>query len=223
MSVVFCQDPNQCTFPKVLQLQEADAQWNTWEMAKDTDKSLFYMVFDHVLHIRIATKFMCNFRTSTTRQNRADALVKSLKKADEKTLAEEASKLGTDMNRFGAMDVDMFAEGAAMLKAGVDPHNAFADMNASIPEFTALLTKKPEKKTKADGNEADEVETDDDEDGDAAKKCKRGDPNWWARDEYILAKEAEVQTLVKADADKFCVAHSELLKLYTAARLRSMS
>ena len=78
--------------------------------------------------------------------NRADALTKAVKKADAGLVAEEGKKLGQDMNRFGDAEVDFFAEGQTMVRAGVDPHDAFADLSASSPDVTSLLTTKDKTK-----------------------------------------------------------------------------
>ena len=120
-SVVFGEDPNQCTYLKVLQLQEADAQWNKWEMERETDRSIFWMMLDHVLHIRISVRYTMDFRTSSTRQNRAEALIKSIKRPDSSKLAEEANKPGTGMESFGDMNVDMNAEAFAMVNLAPTP------------------------------------------------------------------------------------------------------
>lgn len=218
--VVFGEDPNQCTYPKVLQLQEADAQWNKWEMERETDRSIFWMMLDHVLHIRISVRYTMDFRTSSTRQNRAEALIKSIKRADSSKLAEEANKLGTGMESFGDMNVDMHAEAFAMVKSGADPQSAFADLAASIPDVTSMLTKK-KKKGDGQGDEGDEGSEDALED-DEPEKAKRGDPTWWAREEYILATETELEALVTADALKIERGFRELLKTHQAACLHSM-
>ena len=63
-----------------MQLSEADSQWGEWEANKNTDRSLLYMIMDDELYFRVATKCMMNHRTSSTRQNRAHALIKAVKR-----------------------------------------------------------------------------------------------------------------------------------------------
>lgn len=173
------------------------------------------------LAYRVAVRYTMNFRTTSVRQNRAEALVKSIKKADAATVSIEGKRLGSGMDKFGEEEVDMHADAFQLAKSGVDPHAAFADMAASIPDVTSLLTKKKKKKGE-DGNDADDEDGEDGSDAETPEgKPKRGDPTWWARDEYILAKETEVQALVSGDAEKFETAVKELKKYYQAACLHS--
>ena len=209
------QDPNQCTFPQVLQLMEADARWNEMESSRHSDPTIFSMVLDGVVHIRIAVRYTMNFRTSTMRQNRAEALVKTVKKADEKMLAEEAAKLGSDLNKFGSEEVDFQSDARAFMASGSQPHMAFADAAATIPDIRSLLPEKKKKDDAADGDDDGDDDDDDDTDDDK-KKPKRGDPDWWARDEFVLSKEAEISSMVKVEDDKFMQALSELRTAHKA-------
>ena len=61
-------------------MPEPEAQWCQWEMQKDKDASIFWMLHEGVLYIRVAIKFSLNFHTTSVRQNGADALLKSVKK-----------------------------------------------------------------------------------------------------------------------------------------------
>ena len=123
------------------------------------------------------------------------------------------------MNRFGDAEVDFFTEGQTMVRAGVDP--TMPSQTCQLPSQTShrcwpRSTK--QKKEAADGEEDEEEEA-----SEVEAKPKRGDPDWWAREEFILAKEGEVQGLVKADDEKLCQAYAELLERHQASCLYSMS
>ena len=157
-----------------------------------------------------------NFRTSTLRQNRAEALVKTVKKADEHILSKEAAKLGSNLNMFGSEEVDFQSDARAFMASGSQPHMALADAAGSIPDIRTLLPEKKKKDDAADGdNDSDDDDVDKSSDDDK-KKAKRGDPDWWARDEFVLAKESEILSMVRVEDDKFMQALSELRTAHKA-------
>ena len=100
---------------------EAETQWCQWEMQRDEDASIFWMLHEGALYIRVAIKFSLNFRTTTVRQNRADALLTSVKTTDGQTVANEAAKLAQDMNKFGEVDIDIMKYAHSAVRAGGMP------------------------------------------------------------------------------------------------------
>ena len=91
----------------------------------------------------------------------------------------------------------------------------FADAAGSFSDIRTLL---PEKKQKDDAADGDNDSDDDDDDNtdDVKNNAKRGDPDWWARDEFVLAKESEISSMVKVEDDKFMQALSELRTAHKA-------
>lgn len=214
-------DPSQCTYPKVLQTEEATAKWCEWEMNKEEDASIFWMLHDNALLIRVQIKMSLNFRTTTVRQNRADALLKTIKKADGQTVADEAAKLALDMNKIGGVDIDFMSEGRSQMKGGSMPTDAFSDLNSSLADVR-VLAGMPKEKKKGDDGEGDGGDDDsdnsDEEGKPKGKKKKRGDASWWARDEYIVSKETEIESAVDTEVTKLEDSLALLKKRYEAAR-----
>ena len=96
------------------------------------------------------------------------------------------------------------------MASGSQPHMVFADAAVSIPDIRILLPEKKKRDDAANGGNDSDDDDDDKSSDDDKKKAKRGDPDWWARYEFVLAKESEISSTVKVEDDKFMQALSEL-------------
>ena len=209
-----------CTWPKVLSIDEAVAQWITWENTLETDPEVFHVVVGGALHIRVAVRLMVDYVSSTIRQNQVSLTKETKKKAEQVDIDKAIAGAGCFMDKMGAADVDLAAHAAAALKAGgANPLASLSDIAVTLPDVKALLPPEEEDEDDdaddGDGDDPDEAEGGEGG-GRQGKKKKDGPSSWWRKEEFQIKKETELNGLIKVQRDALTSGARELRAEYEA-------
>ena len=222
MIMILCQTATMCTWPKVLDTDEAMYKWSQWEkmeeQSQDPEGELYMKREGKELLVRVPTHMEMNFRTSTKRLNEVMAITSSIKNASQEQLDGLVGKVGMHLDKMGNAEINMANIGAQVLAStgisGGNPTSSGADITSVISDVKALM---PE-------DAKDEADSSDDEDdplpgtaaGDPAaedtKKKKKQPGEWWARDEFLVKKETELEGLITTDEGKLQEPYEELRK-----------
>ena len=90
-------------------IEEAQQQWSSWEKDLDADPDIFHVTVGGVLHIRVAIRLLMDYVSSTIRQNRVDATVKTQKKAVQSDIDRAMAQSSLHLNKVAGAKVDLAA------------------------------------------------------------------------------------------------------------------
>jgi hypothetical protein len=210
-----------CTWAKVLDLTEAQWKWSQWEAqeqeSQDPNGEL-YMTrdADTNLLVRVPTMLEMNFRTTTKRLNEVVATTSSEKNVSQERLDSYVAKVGLHLDKMGATEINLDSiaqqtlatSGSNPMVHGADVAGVFSDVKALLPE--------PDAEDEAGDDEDDDDFFDGGEDDeqlngkDNNKKGKKKLGEWWARDEFIVKKETELEGLISKDEAALQTPYDEL-------------
>ena len=215
MQFTLCQTSTLCTWAKVLDLTEAQWKWSQWEAqephSQDPNGDL-YMTrdADNNLLVRVPTMMEMNFRTTTKRMNEVVATTSSEKNVSQEKLDSYVAKVGLHLDKMGATEINLDSiaqqtlatSGSNPMIHGADVAGVFSDVKALLPE--------PEAEDDAGDDEDDDFVGVGEEEGQPKKKGGKQPGEWWARDEFIVKKESELEGLISQDESKLQTPYDEL-------------
>ena len=215
------QTPSECTWAKVLSLDDAELKWASWEGAVGVDPTIYYIRVETVLHIRVQTRLMMDYTSSTARENKVELTLDAKKKAEQSHIDGAIGKVGMYMDSFGSAEISLQDHGAATLgNSSTNPIHAFAGVTQTLPNIKSLLPDGQDAEEDDEDKDEDDENDDDDETGEEGnknkKKKKEGD-DWWAREEFTVKKEEELQKLIKKDTEVLVDNHKLLDTEHKAA------
>ena len=208
-----------CTWAKVLSDEEARHKWAEWEaqeeVSKDPEGALYMQRDNNELYVPVPVHTEMNFRTSLKRLNEVTATTSVEKNVSQERLDALVGKVGMHLDKMGSTEVHLGSLAKQTLATcGSNPLASGSDVSMAFTDVQALLPQED-----ADSNE-DEEEHEDNLPGEEGqesgapnkKKKERKAGEWWARDEFIIKKEAELETLISTSELALQSPYNELKK-----------
>ena len=158
----------------MLSLDDAELKWASWEGAVGVDPTIYYIRVETVLHIRVQTRLMMDYTSSTARENKVELTLDAKKKAEQSHIDGAIGKVGMYMDSFGSAEISLQDHGAAALgNSTTNPINAFAGVTQTLPNIKSLLPDSQDAEEDDEDKDEDDENDDDDETGEEGHKNKK--------------------------------------------------